>query len=166
MTSHSSVQDKWGFVLWVLRASHKRGVCLHQTNKQKSLRMFKVSSFSALSEAASESRSVVSDSLRPHGLYSPWNSLGQNTGVGSHSLPQGIFPTQESNPGLPHCRRTVYRLSHRWSPYIKTHNYVYIQICNWGTTDTEHYIRFRCTMLWFDICTYCEMITIGLPNTC
>ena len=46
----------------------------------------------------SESRSVVSDSLRPHGLYSPWNSPGQNTGVGSHSLIQGILPTQESNP--------------------------------------------------------------------
>ena len=39
-----------------------------------------------------------------HGLYSPWNSLGQNTGVGSLSLLQGIFPTQGSNPGLPHCR--------------------------------------------------------------
>ena len=47
-----------------------------------------------------ESRSVVSDSLRPHGLYSPWNSLGQNTGVGSLSLLHGIFPTQGSNPGL------------------------------------------------------------------
>ena len=40
--------------------------------------------------------SVVSDSLRPHGLYSPWNSLGQNTGVGSLSFLQGIFPTQVS----------------------------------------------------------------------
>ena len=37
---------------------------------------------------------VMSDSLQPHGLYSPWNSAGQNTGVGSHSLLQGIFPTQ------------------------------------------------------------------------
>ena len=46
----------------------------------------------------SESRSVVSDSLRPPGLYSPWNSPGQNTGVGSLSLFQGIFPTQGSNP--------------------------------------------------------------------
>ena len=46
----------------------------------------------------SESCSVVSDSLPPHGLYSPWNSPGQNTGVGSRSLPQGIFPTQGSNP--------------------------------------------------------------------
>ena len=52
----------------------------------------------------SESRSVVSDSLRPHGLYSPWNSPGQNTGVDSRSLLQGIFPTQGWNPGLPHCR--------------------------------------------------------------
>ena len=47
-----------------------------------------------------ESRLVVSDSLWPHGLYSPWNSLGQNTGVGSLSLLQGIFPAQGSNPGL------------------------------------------------------------------
>ena len=42
----------------------------------------------------SESHSVMSDSLRPHGLYSPWNSPGYNTGVGSLSLLQGIFPTQ------------------------------------------------------------------------
>ena len=42
----------------------------------------------------SESCLVVSNSLQPHGLYSPWNSLGQNTGVGSFSLLQGIFPTQ------------------------------------------------------------------------
>ena len=40
----------------------------------------------------------------PHGLYSPLNSPGQNTGVGSLSLLQGIFPTQGSNPGLLHCR--------------------------------------------------------------
>ena len=48
-----------------------------------------------------ESLSVVSNSLQPHGLYSPWNSPGQNTGVGSLSLLQGVFPTQGSNPGLP-----------------------------------------------------------------
>ena len=36
----------------------------------------------------------MSDSLQLHGLYSPWNSPGKNTGVGSHSLLQGIFPTQ------------------------------------------------------------------------
>ena len=54
-----------------------------------------------------ESRSVVSDSLPPHELYSPWNSVGQNTGVGSLSLLQGIFPTQGSNPGLLSCRWTL-----------------------------------------------------------
>ena len=58
-------------------------------------------------ENESESHSVVSDSLRPQGLYSPWNSLGQNTGVGSLSLFQGIFPPQGSNPGLLHCRQIL-----------------------------------------------------------
>ena len=42
--------------------------------------------------------------LWPHGLHSPWNSLGQNTGEGSLSFLQGIFPTQGSIPGLLHCR--------------------------------------------------------------
>ena len=40
----------------------------------------------------------------PHRLYSPWNSPGRNTGVGSHSILHGIFPTQGLKPGLPHCR--------------------------------------------------------------
>ena len=66
----------------------------------------------------SESHSVVSNSLRPHGLYSPWNFPGQNTGVGSLSLLQGIFPTQGSNPGLLHCRRILNQLSHKGSPRI------------------------------------------------
>ena len=63
-----------------------------------------------------ESHSVVSNSLRPHALYSPWNSPGQDIGVGSHSPLQGIFPTHESNPGLPQCRRILYQLSHQGSP--------------------------------------------------
>ena len=67
----------------------------------------------------SESRSVVSDSLQPHGLYDPWNSPGQNTGVGSLSLLQGIFPTQGSNPGLPHCRQILYQLSHKGFPRLE-----------------------------------------------
>ena len=66
----------------------------------------------------SESCSVVSDSLWPHKLYSPWNSPGQNTGVGSLSLLQGLFLTQGSNPGLPHCRQILYQLSHKGSPKI------------------------------------------------
>ena len=99
----------------------------------------------------------MSGSLRPHGLYSPWDSPGQNTGVGrllfftgssqprdqtqvSHvaadslpaeppgkpkttgvgslSLLQGVFLSQGSNPGLPHCGRILYQLSHQGSPRI------------------------------------------------
>ena len=66
----------------------------------------------------SESHSVMSDSRDPHGLYSPWNSPGQNTAVGSLSLLQRIFPIQGSNPGLPRCRRILYQLSHKGSPRI------------------------------------------------
>ena len=56
------------------------------------------------------------DSWRPHGLYSPWNSPSQNIGMGSRSLLQGIFSTQGSNQGLPHCRQILYQLNHRGSP--------------------------------------------------
>ena len=66
----------------------------------------------------SESCSVISDSLWPHGLYRPWNTPGQNTGVGTLSLFQGIFQTQGSNPDLPHCRQILYQLSHKGSPRI------------------------------------------------
>ena len=69
-------------------------------------------------ESQIESHSVVSHSLQPHGLYSPWNSSGQNTGVGSLSLLKGILPTQGSNPGLLHCRQILYQLSHQGSPRI------------------------------------------------
>ena len=65
----------------------------------------------------SESHSVVSDSATLW-LYSPWNSLAQITGVGSLSLLQGIFPTQGSNPGFPHCRQILYQLSHKGNPRI------------------------------------------------
>ena len=65
-----------------------------------------------LSYQGSPSRSVVSDSLQPHGLYSPWSSPDWNTGVGSLSLLQGIL-TQGSNPGLLHCRQILYQLSHK-----------------------------------------------------
>ena len=66
-----------------------------------------------------ESCSVMPDSLRPHGLCSPWNSPGQSTGVGSLSLLQGIFATLELNPGLPHCRQILYQLSYQGSPVTK-----------------------------------------------
>ena len=64
---------------------------------------------------------VVSDYLQPHGLQlarplCPWNSPGKNTGVCCHSFLQGIFPTQGSNSGLPHCGQILYHLSHQGSP--------------------------------------------------
>ena len=67
------------------------------------------------------SHSVVSNSLQPSGLYParllyPWDSPGKNTGMGCHALFREIFPTQGSNPGLPHCRRILYHLSHQGSP--------------------------------------------------
>ena len=59
----------------------------------------------------SQSRSVVSNSVTPWIIYSPWNSPGQNTGVGSLSLFQGIFPTQGSNPGQGRLPKNWYLLS-------------------------------------------------------
>ena len=71
-------------------------------------------------EMGEVSRSVVSDSLRPHRLYSSWNSPGQNTRVSSLSFLQWIFPTQESNGSLLHCRKILYQLSHKGSPVWKS----------------------------------------------
>ena len=69
------------------------------------------------------SRSVVSDSSWPHGLQPtrflhPCGFPGKSTGVGCHCLLQEIFPTQGLNQGLPHCRQTLYCLSHQGSPLI------------------------------------------------
>ena len=72
--------------------------------------------------------SVVSDSLQLHGLYSPWNSPGQNTGGGSCSRLQGIFPTQGSNPGLLHCRQILYQLRHQGSRYEIVPHSVFISL--------------------------------------
>ena len=79
--------------------------------------------------------------LRFHGLYSPWNSPGQNTEMGSCSLLQGIFPTQESNPCLPHCRWILYQLRHKGS----------LGILEWvtysfssGSSQTRNWTRVSC----------------------
>ena len=70
--------------------------------------MERVSSQVTESNRSSEMKAKVSvsDSLQPPGLFSPWNSPGQNTGVGSLSLLQGIFPTQGWDPGLLHLQVT------------------------------------------------------------
>ena len=74
-----------------------------------------------VSKQASVSRSVVPDSLWPHGLQStrllcPWDFPGKDSGVGCHFLLQGIFPTQGLNLGLLHCRQMLYWLSYKGSP--------------------------------------------------
>ena len=71
--------------------------------------------------------------LRPHGLQptrllSPWNFPGKSTGVVCHFLLQGILPTQGLNPGLPHCRQTLYRLSHQGDD--KSAKQIYIKLLN------------------------------------
>ena len=68
-----------------------------------------------------DSYSVMSDSLRLHGLkparlLCAQNSLCKNTGVGCHPLLQGIFPSQGLNPGLKHCKWILYHLIHQGSP--------------------------------------------------
>ena len=88
---------------------------------------------SILCKSDSVSFSVVSHSLRsmdcsPVRLLCPWDSPGKNTGVGSHSLLQGIFPTQGSNLGLPCCRQILYHLSHQENHL----NYVYIYVWKCG----------------------------------
>ena len=60
-----------------------------------------------------------------HGLYSPWNSPGRNTGVGSLSFLQGIFLTQELNLGLLHCRQILYQLSHQGRPSSLRHTFFF-----------------------------------------
>ena len=69
-------------------------------------------------ESESGGHLVMSNSLRPHGLDSPWNSPGQNTRLVNLSLLRGIFPTQASNSGLQHCWHILYQLSHKGSPRI------------------------------------------------
>ena len=65
-----------------------------------------------------QSRPTLCDPMdcSPPGSYVHGDSPGMNAGVGSHSLLQGIFPTQGLNPGLPLCRQTLYHLSHLENP--------------------------------------------------
>ena len=71
-----------------------------------------------MSGSESESFLDMFNSLQLHGLYSCKNSPGHNTGVGSLSLLQGIFPTQGLNPDLLHCRKILYLLRQKGSPRI------------------------------------------------
>ena len=80
--------------------------------------------------------SVVSDSLWPHGLQPtrllhPWDFPGNSTGVGCHCLLQGTFQAQGLNSALPHCRQTLYLLSHQEIP----NNLLFLIISLFGMLD-------------------------------
>ena len=83
-------------------------------NKILANRLFPSLTFKVIIESEKDSHSVMSYSLRPRGLYSPWNSPGQNTGVGSPSLLHGIFPTQELNWSFTHKKTNT-------PPHTHTH---------------------------------------------
>ena len=102
------------------------------------------------------SRSVMSNSLQPHGLQPArllcsWDSPGKNTGVHSHFLLQEIFPAQGSNPGLPYFRQILYHLSPPGKPML-------IKQC----TIYEHSLSFLCYLemsqvkLWSSKCSPCS----------
>ena len=90
----------------------------------------------------SESRSVMSDTFQHYGLETPmllcpWNSPGKNTGEGCHFLLQGIFPAQGLNPGLLHCRWSLYCLCHQGSPGNKLKTTASLQDGSLGPSEAE-----------------------------
>ena len=93
-----------------------------------------------LIETESENRSLVSNFLWPHGLYNPWNSPGQNTGVSSLSFLQGIFPTQGSNSCLPHCRWILSRLSYQGRSHQLSilHTVSIVYMCQSQSPNSSH----------------------------
>ena len=116
----------------------------------------------------------MSDSLWPHGLYTPWNSLGQNTGVGSLSLLQRIFPTQESNRGLLHCRQILYQLSYEGSPTNSVRGTLKISRDSFGLLGFFFFLNSIAPLFIFinsnhllfteDVLAYQELITEQLKN--
>ena len=117
------------FALWCINNSLYTCINVTQNSERICLKLWTVHLTEEVSE--SESRSAISDSLQPHGLYSPWNSPGQNTGVGNLSLFQGIFPIRKSNQGLLHRRWILYQLSYYGTSNPKTAKYTYssMKIC-------------------------------------
>ena len=112
--SHPSVRDRRGALLGLFQGEGGRAA------RAQSPQLRPVGSQMANTNLAceSESRSVMSDSLRPHGLLQSMEFSRPEYWTGSLSLLQGIFPTQGSNPGLPHCGWILYQLSHKGSPRI------------------------------------------------
>ena len=130
-------------------------------------------------QSESESCSIVSDSLRPYGLYSSWNSSGQNTGVGSFSRLQEMLSTQGSNPGLPLYKRILYHKGRPriqpWSPALQADSlpmsyegsYVTSEIqiarsCHQFMILSTSALEFTFLTHWFCWCKGHALITTGL----
>ena len=95
---------------------HKiRMLLLEKEKRIKTIRRYTQGYFIVSHKGEGESCSVVMYSLQSHEL-SPWNSPGQNTGVGSLSLLQWIFLTQKLNQHLLRHRWIIYQLSYEGSP--------------------------------------------------
>ena len=115
------------------------------------------------------SHSVLSDSLWPHGLYTPkllcpWNSPGKNTRVGSHSLLWRIFPTQGSNTHLLHCRQILCHLSHQGSQGVLSHiEKIHLESLTFHRKVRENYFQpaFQvCMLKWLGIIERAGLISV------
>ena len=95
----------------------KKEIKYLETNKNENVNYTK-SIWIGLLSCSVMSNSLWLYGLQPTRLLSPWDFPGKNTGVGCHVLLQRIFPTERSNPGLLHCRRFLYQLSHKVNPRI------------------------------------------------
>ena len=110
------VVQAWGFIFLSLKC--KKKIVAWEIHLETLVTLWQKMVQALIFKWKSESCSVMSDSLWPHEGYSPCNSPGKNTGVGSYSFLQGILPTQGSNPGLLHCGWILCQLSHQGSPRI------------------------------------------------
>ena len=106
----------WNFILWCLHYDVFY-TCMNVTQKSERI-CLKLCPFDWRGIWSWKSLSHIS--LQTHGLYSSWNSPDQNTGVGNLALFQGVFPTQESNQDLLHCRQMLYQLSYYGTSNPKT----------------------------------------------
>ena len=87
----------------------------------------------------------------PPGYSAHGNSPGKITGVGCHVLLQGIFPTQGSNPGLPHCRQILYHLSHQGSRCLFLNNCLQPPVLTGAVKDCDYSLILSRTLIWFEV---------------
>ena len=95
-------------------------------------------------------------------LLHPWDFPGKSTGVGCHFVLQGIFSTQGSNPGLLHCRQTLYHLSHQGSPWACVQNFIF-KYCNETKITSEMNCRWTfvcmCVCVCVCVCVSCSVVS-------